>query len=172
MKLVNYSKEEFFTYLNEQLEDEFYDAQFFYVELRGILQGIVNSLRWSALRCALENNESNEAATSKDILMIRRNFANQWMKETEIIDRIKNTSGVNSSVARYALKAIYRLVLENINLGNRVRLPAIGVIEHDPNTDPKELTLFLDKALKSQPRSGVQGAKPKVMSATSSAENN
>lgn len=107
--------------IRDALQSVFTEEQFLNGELEGVVYGLVNSIRWTALRAAREQaiNESQmvEGAEGKVILnnpietleTVNR-FSSKWMDRDEIVQRIENTSGLTTEMAEIGLRMIENVV--------------------------------------------------------------
>lgn len=110
--------------LGAKLEEKFVGEQFLREELEAVLQGLVNSIRFSAIRF-LERTNSIHV----DYLVISRDFSNESMKLSEIVDRIQNTSGLSKEMASYALTVIGETIEIEVKRERELDVEHIGRIK-------------------------------------------
>lgn len=154
--MATYEIKYFLTQLNDELSKKFPDEQFLYEELDGIMQGLINSVRWSALRFAQTRVEDGylfkvESVETAD------HFCSEWMGREEIVDRIENTSGLPTDIASYALSLI-EITIDNVVFHEKtpeaLEIENLGTIQPGRN---KEYIIDLGRELRVSPGIGLDG---------------
>lgn len=128
MSFTNISTELYIEKLSAELSRLYPDEQFLYEELDGIVQGLVNSVSWSALKCAQEQAEDGLIARPVEAMNTIDHFCTAWMPREEIIYRIENTSGLSDDIAAQALKIIERLTDNLVEENNQIFIEHVGSI--------------------------------------------
>ena len=117
--------------LNKGLISEYSEEQFLPEELEAVMQAIINSIRWSAIRYAeaqvLEGNPFEV-----ETLLTVDHFCTEWMERDEIVCRIEHTSGLTYDQSVYALRYVEFLVDTYIN-GIDPEIEHLGLIRDAEN---------------------------------------
>ncbi|MBD0369706.1 MAG: hypothetical protein ICV60_02545 [Pyrinomonadaceae bacterium] len=133
--------------LHVSLHKEFDDEEFLTAELRGVVQGLVNSLGWLALM-------TSERSDWEPVLSLYTDdhFSNEIMSRREIVGRIENTSGLSYEMSNYALGVIEKSVDNETEVENSsaVEIEHIGVIK--ANEWPRYVIHLSDELKVSPPR--------------------
>jgi hypothetical protein len=98
------------------------------LERESILQAIINSVRWSVVRRG-RADEEGESSLSQSVLELNTadRFSNAWMSRTEIIERIRHSSGLDESLSHLAL-TLMEARLDLALTANEVSIEGIGEI--------------------------------------------
>lgn len=75
---------------------EYTDSRLLPVEREGTLLALLNSVRWSVHRRGGEPVWDSQIVTGD-------RFSDEWMSRTEIVERIENSSGLDSAMSAFAL---------------------------------------------------------------------
>lgn len=126
--MTEYSNKQLIFDLFNHLSEKYPDEQFLNEELNGILQGLINSLRWTALRYAKQQLSEGNAFEAK-ILETNNIFASDLMENEEILFRLENTSGLSQEIANEALSYISFIVDRTVSEEKQIIIENIGSIE-------------------------------------------
>jgi|SRR5688572_15861584 len=113
--------------LASELRQAFPNEEFLRIEIEGVLQGLINSIRWTAIRTAYaELNSGNlfrvESITTAD------HFSTDIMPRGDIVNRICDTSGLDEQTSSYALGVIEKSLDERIKQYGAIQVEYIGTI--------------------------------------------
>lgn len=128
MSVITYTIDDFSMRIGDGLRLHFKSDQFFDEEIREVTLGLVNSVRWSAVRIAEAYSVGGFLSESVDDISTDDHFASDWMLKEEIIARIEDTSGLTTPYAEYCLEIIEKVVDMVVNRGDSLHLPFLGEI--------------------------------------------
>lgn len=144
--MIKLEMKDLISYLDEELGKRFADEQYLREELEGVLQGLVNSIRWSVLA-----DFEISGVLTVDTLEVFKNFSSRWMKQEEVVSRLGATSGLTKEVASYALEAIQHKIEEILNHQPNVEIEHIGKVSL---LGPERYIIELAEELKVHPPYG------------------
>lgn len=117
--------------LNNEISRNFSDEQFLPEEMDAVMQAIINSVRWSAIRCA-EEKVLNGNPFEVEALQTTDHFCTEWMDKDEIVCRIEHTSGLTYEQSAVALQYVEYLV-DTFIAGIDSEIEHIGLIRDADN---------------------------------------
>lgn len=108
----------------EHLNAAFPEQEFVWAELDAVLTALYNSIRWSVLRRA--ETETDQRAVTE--LPTTNGFASKWMKRSEILQRICDTSGLDLHMSETCLVSIERAFQLASTESSEVAMPPVGLL--------------------------------------------
>ena len=128
-----YSAEDFVSVLAYNLDRKYPEEVMLRAELYAVVQGLLTSLRWSALRKASHLVKQGEAIEPIHNIETTDRFASEWMQRQEVVDRIVHTSGFPEELSESVLAIIEEIVDSTIRKEGSISIDDIGVI-HSPQS--------------------------------------
>jgi len=147
MSIPNVSADLYIEKLGAELKKLYPDEQFLYEELDGIMQGIIGSLSWSALRCAQDQAQGEHIVRPVETLETIDHFCTTWMPREEILYRIENISGLPEEVVDRALKIVEGFTDHLVDENDQIFIEHIGSI-YSPQTGLYNIELAAEMLIK------------------------
>ena len=114
--------------IDKELKKSFPETQILAEEIEGVVQGLVNTVKWSVLRSAIEQAHGGLLGSGVGIVETSDSFSSSWMNREEILNRIENTSGLPEEISSEALKIIESIVAAVVAQGSVLEIEHIGQI--------------------------------------------
>ena len=113
--------------LASELHHAFPNEEFLRIEIEGVLQGLINSIRWTAVKTAYAEFDSGNLFRVESITTVDH-FSTDIMPRADIVNRICDTSGLDEQTSSYALGVIEKSLDERIKKYGAVQVEYIGTI--------------------------------------------
>lgn len=126
--IVSLRVEDVVPFISRELELRYPDEQFLPDELEGVIQGLVNSVRWSVLRMAREQLQSGASDFTIESIVTSDLFSSRLMRRDEIVGRIENTSGLTEEMSEHSLRIVESVVRAVTDEGGIIEFEHIGLI--------------------------------------------
>jgi|GEM_PF-3160449 hypothetical protein len=154
--------------LMSNLHERYPNEQFLLEEIDAIIQALMNSISWSALRTAQAEAQNGIIVRPVEMLETVDHFCTNVMSREEIVSRISDTSGLSDEISVQALEIIESITDSMLGDAGQIFIEHIGTIfRHESGA--YSIALAADVVI--QPDSGKGVEIPRSASASASAAN-
>ncbi|MGH9871197.1 MAG: hypothetical protein ACRD9S_01885 [Pyrinomonadaceae bacterium] len=112
------------------LSRDYPDEPFLREEIEEVFQGLINSLRWAALRHARAGAESG-GLFKLNRLVTSDHFSTSLLTRDEIVNRVANTSGLDTEISSSILAVLDSLIDDQLARYGSLDMEYVGTITKD-----------------------------------------